>query len=170
MKWWQGLWGAADIAIAAMQRTDAVEASDIHRALFARPWTDGEIADFLGKASVAGFAAREPAARGGAMTGFVLLQTAADEAEILAIGVRPDWQGYGVGARLMAHVLAHAHRERLASVFLEVDETNAAAGALYRKLGFATVGERPDYYRGKSDARTRALVMRHDVASVRRAR
>ncbi|MBO6553463.1 MAG: ribosomal protein S18-alanine N-acetyltransferase [Roseitalea sp.] len=170
MKWWQGLWGAADIAIAPMQRTDAVEASDIHRALFARPWTDGEIADLLGTSSAAGFIAREAAARGGAMIGFVLLRTAADEAEILTIGVRPDWQGHGIGARLMAHVLAHAHRERLASVFLEVEETNVAAGALYRKLGFATVGDRPDYYRGAAKARTRALVMRHDVAAARKAR
>ena len=63
-----------------------------------------------------GASAREAAARGGAMIGFVLLRTAADEAEILTIGVRPDWQGHGIGARLMAHVLAHAHRERLASV------------------------------------------------------
>jgi ribosomal protein S18 acetylase RimI-like enzyme len=45
-----------------------------------------------------------------------------------------------------------------------------AAGALYRKLGFATVGDRPDYYRGAAKARTRALVMRHDVAAARKAR
>ncbi|MBO6639835.1 MAG: ribosomal protein S18-alanine N-acetyltransferase [Roseitalea sp.] len=170
MKWWQGLWGASDIAIAPMQRSDAVEASDIHRVLFARPWTDGEIADLLGTANVFGFAAPEASARGGAMTGFVLLRTAADEAEILTIAVRPEWQGHGVGARLMAHVLAHAHRERLASVFLEVGETNAAAAALYRKLGFAVVGDRPEYYRGTSETRTRALVMRHDVTPVRKAR
>jgi ribosomal-protein-alanine N-acetyltransferase len=170
MKWWQGLWGASDVAIAPMQRADAVEASDIHRAVFARPWTDGEIADLLGTSSVTGFVAREQAAHGGAIIGFVLLRTAADEAEILTIAVRPDWQGHGVGARLMAHVLAHAHRERLASVFLEVGETNVAAAALYRKLGFTIVGDRPDYYRGTAEARTRALVMRHDVASARKAR
>lgn len=169
MKWWQGFWGSAEVTLVPLTAEHARDAADVHAATFARPWTDGEIADLLSRPNVFGYAAR-PAQGGVALTGFVLVRLAADEAEILTIAVRPDWQGYGVGRRLMDQVLAHAHRERLASLFLEVDEANAAALALYRKLGFAAVGERPGYYRDRQGERRRAIVMRRDLASPRKGR
>ncbi|MEQ8401197.1 MAG: ribosomal protein S18-alanine N-acetyltransferase [Roseitalea porphyridii] len=167
MKWWQGFWGSAEVTLVSLTAEHARDAADVHAATFARPWTDGEIADLLSRPNVFGYAAR-PAQGGVTLTGFVLVRLAADEAEILTIAVRPDWQGYGVGRRLMDQVLAHAHRERLASLFLEVDEVNAAALALYRKLGFAAVGERPGYYRDRQGERRRAIVMRRDLASPRK--
>jgi len=169
MKWWQGFWGSAEVTLVPLTAEHARDAADVHAATFARPWTDGEIADLLSRPNVFGYAVR-PAQGGVALTGFVLVRLAADEAEILTIAVRPDWQGYGVGRRLMDQVLAHAHRERLASLFLEVDEANAAALALYRKLGFAAVGERPGYYRDRQGERRRAIVMRRDLASPRKGR
>ena len=95
--------------------------------------------------------------------GFVLARAAAGEAEILTIAVSPRWQGRGLGRRLMDAVLTKAHGERVESVFLEVDETNRSAIALYRKLGFFEVGGRPDYYRDRSGRTTAALVMRRDL-------
>lgn len=170
MRWLQTLWGAGDIAVGPLAGEHAPCAADIHAATFARPWTDGEIADLIGKAGVFGYAAHAPAARGATMAGFVLARAAADEAEILTIAVSPDRQGHGVGRRLMDRVLAHAHRERLSAVFLEVDEANPPARALYRRLGFAVVGGRPDYYRGRNGGRGGALVMRRDMAPVRKRR
>lgn len=169
MKWWQGLWGSAEVTLVPLTAEHARDCADVHAATFARPWTDGEIADLLSRPNVFGYAAR-PAQGGAALTGFVLVRRAADEAEILTIAVRPHWQGYGVGRRLMDQVLADAHRERLASLFLEVDEANATALALYRRLGFAAVGDRPGYYRDRQGDRRRAIVMRRDLAPVRKGR
>ncbi|WP_306117305.1 MULTISPECIES: ribosomal protein S18-alanine N-acetyltransferase [unclassified Roseitalea] len=168
MRWLFGLWPADQIAIHPFEADHVHDAAQIHAANFARPWTDGEIATLSGRDGVFGFVARGTDWWGTATVGFVLARMAADEAEILTIAVKPDWQGYGVGRRLMDGVLTHAYRERIASVFLEVDETNAAARALYQRLGFVTVGDRPDYYAGADAQKSRAIVMRRD-APARRA-
>ena len=39
-----------------------------------------------------------------------------------------------------------------------------AALALYRRLGFVKVGERPGYYRRKDGSRALAVVMRRDLS------
>ncbi len=158
---------ADDLALQPIGVDHAAEAAAIHAATFARPWTDGEFGDLIAQDNAFGFAALEPPGRGGAMAGFVLARHAAGEAEVLTIAVRPDWQRYGVGRRLMDHLLGAAHRERIDAMFLEVDEANAAARALYAKRGFRIVAERPDYYRGNDTGRSRALVMRRDGRSAR---
>jgi ribosomal-protein-alanine N-acetyltransferase len=45
------------------------------------------------------------------------------------------------------------------TVFLEVDENNAPARALYRRAGFADVGRRKSYYQSGANA----LVLRRDL-------
>lgn len=137
--------------------------ADLHARNFSRPWTDGEFRDLLLKDQVFGFVVRELRWGKGRLLGFVLARAVADEAEILTIAVAPDWQGHGLGRRLMDAVLSRVHADRVESVFLEVDEKNVAAIALYRKLGFFEVGGRKDYYRDVRGRPSSALVMRRDV-------
>ncbi|WP_407818470.1 GNAT family N-acetyltransferase, partial [Staphylococcus aureus] len=49
------------------------------------------------------------------------------------------------------------------TMFLEVDNNNASALGLYRKLGFKTVAERKAYYTAKDGTKSTALVMRRDL-------
>ena len=63
----------------------------------------------------------------------------------------------------MDAVLRHLHGERAESLFLEVDETNTAAIALYRRLGFRKVGQRKAYYDAGDGSKNAALVMRLDL-------
>ncbi|MCX9154551.1 GNAT family N-acetyltransferase [Niveibacterium sp. 24ML] len=59
----------------------------------------------------------------------------------LAIAVRDDWQGQGIGTRLMAAVTDLADNWLgLARIELEVFVDNAAAIAMYRRAGFDTEG------------------------------
>ncbi|MEO1747755.1 MAG: ribosomal protein S18-alanine N-acetyltransferase [Pseudomonadota bacterium] len=136
--------------------------ADIHAQTFARAWTDGEIEDLISPASSWALVARSVDAAD-KLAGFVIMRSAVDEAEVLSIGVKPSWQGNGVGRMLMDAVLAEAYGQRLTSVFLEVDETNRPASLLYSKLGFQPVAERPDYYQMPDGRRTKAIVMRRDL-------
>lgn len=149
--------------IERLLRRDAGKVSEVHREDFSRPWAAAEFADLIDQDTVFGFAARE-VGRKGDMAGFVLARLAAGEAEILTVAVARAHRREGLGRELMEAVLRELHAERASHLLLEVDETNAPALGLYRKLGFAQVGKRPGYYAGKAGAAaTGALVMRRDL-------
>ena len=135
----------------------------MHAEGYARPWSDAEFESLLTQEGVFGFAVVEVGRKPGQMAGFVLARQAADEGEILTILVTRSHRRQGLGRQLMDAVLFRLHGDRVSALFLEVDETNTAAIALYRRLGFLQVGGRPDYYRDASGKRTSALVMRRDL-------
>jgi [ribosomal protein S18]-alanine N-acetyltransferase len=66
------------------------------------------------------------------------------EYEIHTIGVDPEYQGRGIGRRLLEEVLVHAGD---GVVFLEVRTDNDPAIGLYTSSGFVVVGLRKRYYR-----------------------
>lgn len=96
-------------------------------------------------------------------TGFALMRSVADEAELLTIDVRPEAQRRGTGTDLLREVLRVAARTGASAVFLEVAEDNAAARALYRAAGFVEVGRRPSYYRRPAGRHCDALVLRREM-------
>jgi ribosomal-protein-alanine N-acetyltransferase len=135
----------------------------LHSEDFVRPWTDGEFEQLLAQDTVFGFAGLEIGRGSAGPVGFVLARLAAGEAEILTIAVARSHRRHGLGWQLMNSVLRELHAERAEALFLEVDETNAAAIALYRRLGFHEVGKRPRYYQTANSGRSGALVMRRDL-------
>jgi ribosomal-protein-alanine N-acetyltransferase len=91
--------------------------------------------------------------------GFLLARCAAGEAEILTLGVVPAARRRGIARALLDAFLAAARQRGARRAFLEVAEDNRAALALYTTIGFAAVGRRPDYYRGRHGTRA-ALTLR----------
>lgn len=69
-------------------------------------------------------------------------QTAPDEAELLNLGVAPDFRRRGVAKALLDTL----SRAATGAIFLEVAETNRAALSLYAALGWVRTGVRPGYY------------------------
>ena len=120
------------------------------------PWDAGLLARLLAMPGVIGLIVA--GARDASPEGFVLVRVAADEAEILTIGVVPAARGRGLGARLLAAAAARAAAAGAASLFLEVAEDNLPGRALYAHHGFATVGRRPAYYARPGGAAVAALV------------
>lgn len=91
--------------------------------------------------------------------GLILLQMAADEAEIVNLGVVPERRREGIGAGLLTDAERHAFNRGATRLFLEVAADNAPAIALYAGAGFVRVGARPSYYRRPDGERVDALIL-----------
>jgi [ribosomal protein S18]-alanine N-acetyltransferase len=149
----------APLIIRPTDMEDARAVAEIHAASFDRPWGLMEFERLLAEENIVSHAA----AHDGGSEGFVLSRLAADEAEILSIAVHPRRRGEGIAGRLLS-----AHREalmlnRIRTLFLEVEEGNAPAIALYQRQGFSDVSRRDAYYRKADGSAATAIVMRRSL-------
>jgi ribosomal-protein-alanine N-acetyltransferase len=129
------------VITATAAHAEAMEA--IHAAAFPdEPWGAGSFAALLSQPGVFGLIDT----RGG----ILLLRVAADEAEILTIGVTSRRQG--LGTELMQTAIDRAKSLGATVMYLEVAAPNAAAFGLYKSLGFAPAGRRAKYYSNGDDA------------------
>jgi ribosomal-protein-alanine N-acetyltransferase len=133
----------------------AAELAGLHAGLFEEPWDAAAFARLLGHPGSTAFLARLGTPPQTA--GFILGQLAADEAEILTLGVGKDRQRHGIGRRLVEALGRAAKRAEARRLFLEVAEDNAPALALYGKLGFIEIGRRKGYYQRAGGAAQDAL-------------
>jgi ribosomal-protein-alanine acetyltransferase len=83
---------------------------------------------------------------GGLPIGFLAARQAADEAEILNIGVHRDFRRKGVASALLLAALDEFRRSASSRVFLELRESNLPARTLYNRHGFVPSGRRKAYY------------------------
>jgi ribosomal-protein-alanine N-acetyltransferase len=131
----------------------------LHGVSFARGWSEQEVEGLLIDRHVVAHRAMN----GSAMAGFILSRLVEDEAEILSVAVSSARRGRG-----LARMLLNLHLRRLAglgarAIFLEVDEHNAPAIALYDHAGFHEISRRPNYYAGAGGKAAAALVLRRDL-------
>jgi [ribosomal protein S18]-alanine N-acetyltransferase len=134
-------------------------AAALHKmAGFHEPWTARAFADLLTMPGTAGnvvLANAEP-------IGLALWRVAADEAEILTIGVLPGRRRLGAGRHLLDAAMDAASAAGARRLFLEVAVDNAAAIGLYRTVGFTDQGRRTGYYRGPNGG-VDALILGRDI-------
>src|SRR5881296_1906343 len=132
-------------ATAARYRIRPARAADvvaIERATFSDPWSANDFEECI--ASGVPFLVAE---QRGAVLGYAIAHWAADEAEILNVGVAPAYRRQGVGRALVERMLAALHDHGARVVYLEVRESNVIARRLYESLGFTEVARRARYYR-----------------------
>lgn len=82
----------------------------------------------------------------GAVVGVATFQVVADVADLHRVVVCADQRGRGIGGRLVLGGIDWARAAGAERILLEVETENAPALALYRRLGFRSVGRRADYY------------------------
>jgi ribosomal-protein-alanine N-acetyltransferase len=84
-----------------------------------------------------------------------VLSVAVGEAHVLNVCVHPDWQGRGLGRRILDRLLRLAREHEADTAFLEVRASNTVAQRLYESAGFNEIGVRRGYYParvGREDA------------------
>lgn len=82
-----------------------------------------------------------------------------DEADIITIGVLPDFRRYKVGSRILLAMLNECIKLDRKYITLEVRISNIAAQKMYEKFGFVNQGIRKGYY---LDNREDAVIMSID--------
>lgn len=73
-------------------------------------------------------------------------------ARVYSLATRPEARGRGIGAALLRAATAAARRRGCRVLRLEVRTDNAAAIALYERLGYRRFGTWPHYYQDGADA------------------
>lgn len=122
----------------------AAELAALHKTLFPDAWDASAFEKLLAHPGSIAFLARLGSPPHTA--GFILGQIAADEAEVLTLGVRGDRQRHGIGRRLVEALVRAARKADVRRLYLEVGTANASALALYRVMGFTQVAVRKGYY------------------------
>jgi [ribosomal protein S18]-alanine N-acetyltransferase len=134
---------------------DAAALAGLHARVWPRPWSEAEFRRLLGEETTLALRAG-PAAL---PDGFAVFAIAADEAELLMIGVDARARRAGLGQALLAAGLSQLEGRGARTVFLEVAADNGPALSLYAANGFRQAGIRRGYYPGADGGRMDALLL-----------
>lgn len=130
----------------------------MHAECQTEPWTSQDFAQLLAMPGTSAYLAcsangqQQPVA-------FILVRQAADEAEILMLATRPAARRRKAATGLLSHTAAALRQQGIATLHLDVDETNVSARAFYVSAGFAECGRRKGYYGHPDGTRTDAILM-----------
>ena len=86
------------------------------------------------------------------IVGFLFSEIIYEEANILLIAIKKEFQGKGFGKLLLKEFLQVCKEKKVKKIFLEVSTNNIKAINLYKKLGFDEFSLRKKYYSDGSDA------------------
>ncbi len=95
----------------------------------------------------------------GEPVGFSLLRAAADEAELLLVGVLPTSRRRGIGSEFIRRAAQNARDRGATRMYLEVRSGNNSAVTLYTSTGFEPAGHRKSYYQGQNGDSFDAITM-----------
>jgi ribosomal-protein-alanine N-acetyltransferase len=131
---------------------DLTELADIEKQVALDPWS---LSQFVSSSLRDNEHSRVLHRNDGEVLGFAIFQQVLDEATLMNIAVRPDYQGRG-GARLLLQAVLEALTvQAVQRCLLEVRCSNKRAIELYRRFGFVEDGIRKNYYplaSGREDA------------------
>ena len=119
------------------------QAAELERLCFADPWSERMLREHLDNQCAAAIAA---VGDDRTVKGYAGLLVVLDEGYITNVAVRPAYRRQGIASDLLGVFERFARGHQLAFLTLEVRASNAAAIALYEKMGYARAGVRKNYY------------------------
>lgn len=105
-------------------------------------WSRESYLELLRQTGVLGLAWQES----GALAGFLIGRTVADQAEVLNLAIQENRRRRGGATALLTSALERFRADGAHSVYLEVRQSNASAVSFYSKHGFEISGHRRAYY------------------------
>jgi len=111
-------------------------------------WTPERVARNLARPDTLVLTARD----GAPLAGFAIMQFGEERAHLSLLAVRPDCQRRGVARRMLEWLTESALTAGIASIHLELRETNLAARRFYLAQGYAETVRIAGYYRGVETA------------------
>ena len=142
-----------------MQTGALAQVMAIENAVYAWPWSEGNIADSV----KAGYQCLKLMGGQSELIGYYIAMHGVDEVHLLNITVGPAHLRQG-WARVMLDALALWARSVQAQwLWLEVRVGNARAITVYEHYGFRRVGQRKNYYPAGDSQREDAIVMSYKL-------
>ncbi len=132
---------------------DARAIAEMESAYIECPWSEKVVADSINNPLYAFFKAEDEE-----IVGYIGVEYCLDEGNICNVAVRETHRRRGVATLLLSALEKDAIERGVKRLFLEVNEKNTSAIALYEKLGFNKISVRNNYY-GKD----RALIFSKDL-------
>ena len=80
---------------------------------------------------------------------------ALDSADILNIGIDPDFKRQGYGSALLNHLIEELKKRHISEILLEVRAGNKSAIRFYKRQGFKEISVRKNYYMKNSKNQTK---------------
>ncbi len=102
----------------------------------------------------------------GKTIGYLIAMLAKDSADILNIGIDPNFQRQGRGAALLKHLIKELIKRDIDEILLEVREGNKSAIQFYKNQGFEEISVRENYYIKNSNNRSQredGIIMRIEI-------
>lgn len=130
------------IVVRNMKQEDIPFLVRLEQELFSDAWSELSLTNTLHYRPDTSFVAVQD----GEPAGYLFFMAAADEGELLRIGVSAGQRRQGIGRTLLEHMDHFALDNGIYSVWLEVRESNQPARALYERSGFTVQGCRKKYY------------------------
>ena len=107
------------------------------------PWNENTLLESFGQDSYVFIKAEEQEK----LVGYGSVQLVLDEGNINNIAVDENFRHKGVASGILNNIIARCKDKNVTVMFLEVNEHNVGAIALYTKFGFEKIGERKNYYK-----------------------
>lgn len=141
--------------ILRMMQAHVSAVAELERVCFRDPWSEKSVASELDNP----IALWLVACVDGDVVGYVGSQSVIDQADMMNVAVNPEYRRQGIAEALILRLIEELKASGILSLSLEVRASNSPAIALYEKLGFKSVGRRPNYYRNPKED---ALILRKE--------
>lgn len=143
--------------IRKMQAEDLPQVAAIEQSLFGDPWSEKAFSETLDQEEADFIVVVNEQEE---VIGYCGTYRALDEAEIVNVAIKREYQNRGYGAEMVQALIDEEKKNGAVFFFLEVRESNLSAQCCYKKLGFKTIGIRKDFYESPKE---NALVMQMEV-------